>query len=114
MRNLKKIQIDFQQTIFEKSPFKRIVQNQKPGTYRYLVIEAWNELVTLLRDPNYHKPKHILIEGPAGLGKTQFLNKIIGIHNLVSDFVVFSFFYEKHEPYRELVGTAAKPKADSG
>ncbi len=78
MRNLKKLQLEFQQSILEKAPFKRIVQNQAPGSYRYEVIEAWNQLVTTLRDPNYHKPKHILIEGPAGLGKTQFLNKIIG------------------------------------
>lgn len=35
-------------------------------------------MVTTLRDPNYHKPKHILIAGAANLGKTYFLNQLIG------------------------------------
>ncbi len=70
----------FQKTIKEKSVFKRLVQNQIPGSYRYQVIDAWNELVTTLKNPNYHKPLHIMVEGPAGLGKTQFFNKILGTY----------------------------------
>ena len=58
------------------SSFKRLVQNQIPGTYRHQVIEAWNQLVTNMINENYDKVKHIIITGELNLGKTFFLRSL--------------------------------------
>ncbi len=79
LNDLKAKQKAYQALHRPKAPFKRLVQNQPIDCYRYQIIEAYNELVTTLRDPNYHKPKHILVCGGAQLGKTYFMNKLIGI-----------------------------------
>ncbi len=84
---LKKFQLAYQATIQPKAPFKRLIQNQIPGSYRYEAINVFNELVTTIRDENYHKPKHILISGDANLGKTYFLNKLIG--NFIFKYDIF-------------------------
>jgi GTPase SAR1 family protein len=33
-----------------------------------------------MRDPNYLKPKHILLVGPSNLGKTNFLRELLKKH----------------------------------
>ena len=74
LNDLKAKQKAYQALQQPKAPFKRLVQNQPIDCYRHQIIEAYNELVTTMRNPKYHKLKHILVCGGAQLGKTYFMD----------------------------------------
>jgi hypothetical protein len=61
-----------------EQPIKRLEQNQIYGSYRYEVVEAWNELAINMKQNKYEKARHIIVYGEANLGKTYFLSKLIG------------------------------------